>query len=130
MVVENTNIQIDPTSLFTRLIAVVDRSNTVEECFEYELTQEPTSLFKDSFMRKPNKSDRAKVITRDVEHLTSLPTGKKVVDGGALLHQVKWCKSSTYAEVLIQYGNYLEHRYGICTIVFDGYDHWAINQTP
>ena len=85
-------------------------------------TQEPTSLFKDSFMRKPNKSDLAKVITHDVEHLTSLPTGKKVVDGGALLHQVKWCKTSTYAEVLIQYGNYLEHRYGICTIVFDGYD--------
>ena len=38
MVVENTNIQIDPSGLFTRLIAVVARSNTVEECFEYELT--------------------------------------------------------------------------------------------
>ena len=105
-----------------KLIAVVDRSNTVEECFEYELTQEPTSLFKDSFMRKPKKSDLAKFLTYGVEHLKSLPIGKKVVDGGAVLHQVKWAKSSTYAEIQKQYGNYLEHRYGICTIVFDGYD--------
>ena len=50
LVVQDTNVQIDPYGLFTRLIAVVERSKTVEECFEFELTQEPTSLFKDSFM--------------------------------------------------------------------------------
>ena len=35
----------------------MDRSDNMEGYFEYELTQEPTSLFKDQFMRKPNKSN-------------------------------------------------------------------------
>ena len=122
LVIQDTNVQIDPYGLFTRLIAVVERSNTVEECFEFELTVEPTSLFKDSFMRKPNKSDLAKFITYEVEYLDNLPQSKIVIDGGALLHRVKWKKSSTYSEIFVQYANYLINKYGVCTIVFDGYD--------
>ena len=44
LIVQDTNVQIDPYGLFTRLIAVVERSDTVEECFEFELAHESTSL--------------------------------------------------------------------------------------
>ena len=96
LVVQETNVQIDPFGLFTRLITVVECSNIVEAYFEFELTKEPTSLFNYSVMRKPNKSDLAKT---DVEYLDNLPQSKIVVDGGALLHQVKWKKSYAYSEI-------------------------------
>ena len=74
-------------------------------------------------MRKLNKSDLIKLITNDIEHLDSLPPNTKtVIDGGALLHQGKWQKSSTYEEVFNQYCYYLENKYGVCKVIFDGYE--------
>ena len=54
--VSEQSIVIDDDRLFNRLIAIAERSNDLEPYFEYELTNTPASLFKDGFMRKPNKS--------------------------------------------------------------------------
>ena len=47
-----------------------------------------------------------------------------VVDGGALLHKVKWPTDSTFGEIVQIYVNYMTIKYGkfenIC-VVFDGY---------
>ena len=47
-----------------------------------------------------------------------------VVDGGALLHKIKWKTKTTYREICQQYTEYLRRSYGqyskVC-IVFDGY---------
>ena len=48
-----TYVVISPLTLFSRLIAIV---RDAERLFQYELTPEPTSLFKDGMMKKPTES--------------------------------------------------------------------------
>ena len=54
--IENQVIHIDPSMLFTRLIVLLERSERMEDYFQFELTPMPTSLFKDGMMRKSNKA--------------------------------------------------------------------------
>ena len=63
--------------------------------FNYELTAIPTSLFKDCAMRKTTKAQLAKTlmsIVQPSEHNTQL---HHFLDGGALIHTVKWQKGAT-----------------------------------
>lgn len=116
-------VVIDPTLLFTRLIAIAQREDNIEKYFEFELTVVPTSLFKETALRKPTKSQLANVITDGVE-LSQSANDKEatlVLDGGALLHRVKWQKNGTYKDIAYQYIRYVDARYGKCVIVFDGY---------
>ena len=46
--------------LFSRLVVLMQRTNDISSYFAYELAPVPTALFKDSMMRKPNKSFLAK----------------------------------------------------------------------
>ena len=48
-------IVIDPAILFFRLTLIPEQQDNIQQCFQYELTPAPTSLFKDNFMRKPRK---------------------------------------------------------------------------
>ena len=117
------SIVVDDDRLFNRLIAIADRSNDVEPYFEYELTNTPTSLFKDGFMRKPNKSALMHAITKHISQSDDISHRSFVLDGGALLHRVKWQASSTYQYAVSQYCKYIQAKYGTqCTIVFDGYE--------
>src|SRR5271165_3364301 len=47
-----------------------------------------------------------------------------VLDGGALLHRVRWLKNSTYGSVAEQYLQYVVKRHvaSHVSVVFDGYD--------
>ena len=56
VILGNEKVHIDPTSLFSRLILIVERNSNIEY-FQYELAQMPTALFTDYNMRKSNKSD-------------------------------------------------------------------------
>ena len=47
---------ISQTILFSRLTALTNFRDDVEEIFSFELTPEPTSLFKQGMMRKSNKA--------------------------------------------------------------------------
>ena len=93
--------------------------------FEYELTPEPTALFKDGFMRKPNKALLGKALTKNscTTHSALAEKSKYVLDGGALLHRVTWNILSTYNDAIKQYCLYIERKYGKDTlVVFDGYN--------
>ena len=48
--------------------------------------------------------------------------GKYVLDGGALLHKVKWVKGESYKQTFHRYCDHVINKYGISTVVFDGYD--------
>ena len=78
-------IVIDPTALFSRLIVMVQREDDMSTYFQYEMTVEPTSLFKDGLMRKPNKPQLRKALVDDKVN-QSEPRGEYVLDGGALMH--------------------------------------------
>eukprot|EP00795_Rhopilema_esculentum_P008020 gene8020-13930_t len=108
---------------FSRLTALANFQNNVFENFCYELTPEPTSLFKQGMMRKSTKAVLRNHLL-GTENAT-IPTTNDVcvVDGGALLHKVHWPKS-TYSEVLEQYTAFVKQRFGKYTcvsVVFDGY---------
>ena len=47
---------------------------------------------------------------------------KHVLDGGALLHRVKWEKKMTYKEIAKQYVCRVRGKYGKSCIVFYGYE--------
>ncbi|KAG1714706.1 Multidrug resistance-associated protein 1 [Nymphon striatum] len=120
------HICVNPTLLFTRLAAIAQREEDVEQYFDFELTTSPQSLFKNELMRKPNKASLRKVLlTEEIQCSANEVmeiTGKYVLDGGALLHRVHWVKGIKFNEVAKAYVNYIRRNYGSAFIVFDGYD--------
>ncbi len=121
--IDKEKCQINPTNLFSRLIAIIQREEDLSPYFCYELTTFPRSLFKDGIMRKTQKSQFAKIITSDVQPAECNARTKYVIDGGALLHKVKWAKKTTYHDVIMQHVEYVHRKYGHqCCIVFYGYE--------
>ena len=122
--IEKKKYHIDPMKLFSRLIAIVQREEDMIPYFSsYELTAIPTSIFKDGAMRKIQKSQLAKLVTSDVQPAECNMRTSYVIDGGALLHKVKWAKKAAYKDILLQYVQYVHAKYGQHTcIVFDGYE--------
>ena len=116
------------THLFNRLIVLVERTNEMALYFSYELTPLPASLFKDNFMRKPDKASLGKILFKNSQ-VESLPTSVFVLDGGSLLHKVKWPKLISYMDVVRLYATYVNKNYGSgCHIVFDGYESGPSNK--
>lgn len=117
----SVKVAINTSSLFHRLVLVGERTGTVRDCFSYELTPYPMSLFKDELMRKPNKPDLCKSF---IEGLTAemLPSGVlTVVDGGYMLHKVRWNVPSHMADILPLFAQYLRTFGQSVQVVFDGY---------
>ena len=53
--VDEVQVYVSTTVLFTRLAAIAKREENDEKYFDYELTTEPMSLFKKNLMRSPDK---------------------------------------------------------------------------
>ena len=128
--IDKKTVHIDPTILFTRLTAILQGEEDIAEQFRYELTPEPTSLFKEGMMRKVQKSNLRNYILDMVPSCECTDAEVCVVDGGALLHKVSWQSNSKYNEVANQYVSYVKTRYKkyakVC-VVFDGYtDEYSI----
>ena len=116
-------IHIDPTILFSRLTALANFKENIVDNFSYGLTPERTSLFKHVLIWKPNKATLKTHFATKEKAIVPIEFDIYVVDGGALLHNVKWPKT-TYAEVLDRYENYMNRRYSKFAnvmVVFDGY---------
>ena len=87
-----------------------------------ELTTLPAALFKDSLMRKPDKARIGNELTKHAIAEDSAMRGMFVLDGGSLLHKVKWPKVGTY-HVVMCYVRYVRSHFGSkAMIVFDGYN--------
>jgi hypothetical protein len=123
---------IDSEALFSRLLILISRDDNIEPYFKFELAAEPTSLFVDSFFRKTDKSALAREILSESGDCKPQTTPQTfIVDGGFLLHKVKWLVSGTYGDVALQYCHYVKTHYGSdVIIVFDGYDTGASVKDP
>ena len=115
----------EPSIMFNRLITVATREDDLDPIFEFELTYEPMSLFKHGMMRKPDKPSLRKVIMCDEDAVRKENIENPdnyVLDGGALLHRVRWFKGMKFNAVSEVYANYIRKNYrGSVTVVFDGY---------
>ena len=124
--VAGKEVSFNPTALFTRLTALAQREEeNMEDFFSFELTQEPMSLFAKGMMRKPDKPSLRKALMKEegAIHRNQLPSDAVfVVDGGALLHRVRWIKDKTFDELYQVYTRYVRHHYKSCLVVFDGYE--------
>ena len=54
--IDQETVHVEPIIVFSRLLVLLERYEDTTPYFQYELTPFPTSLFKHSVMRKPNKS--------------------------------------------------------------------------
>jgi len=73
-------------------------------------------------MRKADKSVLAKEMRCGFAIEPVMLSMLYVVDGGALLHRVRWLKNSTNAAVVQQYVSYVMSKYGSTSVVvFDSY---------
>ena len=118
---------ISPTILFSRLTALTNFRDDVEENFPFELTPEPTSLFKQGMMRKPTKANLQNHFIESGNPVTLDVRGVCIVDGGMLLRKV-YRPKSTFSDVLDQYISYLRRRcitYKTVSCVFHGYSNYA-----
>ena len=89
--VDEVHVYVSTTVLFTRLAAIAKREENEEKYFDYELTTEPMSLFKNNLTRSPDKPSLRKVLLKDDDAISMNDISKNcifVIDGGALLRRV------------------------------------------
>src|SRR6218665_3048285 len=120
---------IDPVLLFQRFL-VVSQSGELcpEDVIKYELSPYPPSLFEGRYvLRKPEKAQLQEAIQNHVKSsdaavLQSIPkTDHYVLDGGSLLHRLKWREGSKYSSIADSYASFTSNLYGKANVVFDGY---------
>jgi hypothetical protein len=117
--VNNKHIVVDSYIPFDRLLVIIEKFSNIEMNFCYELSSMPMSLFKDGCLRKAAKSVLARELMKGLDVCAgNLSSDLFVIDGGCLLHRVKW--SQAYADVVQQFVNYVRKHCGCnCIIVFD-----------
>lgn len=124
---EGEPITVDPNLLFQRLVKVAQvNPDQLPSCFEYELTNSPTALFDTCGLpREARKGELAKFLFKATKQESAHVLPEKglqhVLDGGALLHRLPWTRSSTYAQVIGSYVDFVQRHYGHAVVVFDGY---------
>ena len=106
-----TYVVISPLTLFSRLIAIARDAERLEQVFQYEVTPEPTSLFKDGMMRKPTKSTLRNSLLYSVPSKTGVNAEACAIDRGALLHKVAWPSSSTYGTIVKEYLKFIKRKF-------------------
>ena len=121
---------IDPALLFQRFLVVSQSGHlNLSEVTEYELSPYPPSLFEaKDCLRKTDKAQLVEAIrnyvtpTSDDAVLETIPvTDHYVLDGGSLLHRLKWTEGSTYSSIADAYAKFTLDLYVHATVVFDGY---------
>ena len=105
------------------MVAIALREDDIVKYFKFEMSPYPPSLFKDGLMRKANKPALRKVLLHDESaiEIDDYQQCSYVLDGGALLHRVRWLNGSTFKELAKCYVEYVRRHYVSATIVFDGY---------
>ena len=140
--VNGKSLYMDPLKLFHRLVLVAERDMEVEESLAYELTPVPLSLFepKTNLMNKANKAsfakEKLKVLTGPCT-IDDKAATVCIIDGGWLLHQVKWQEGERWQDIAnsyVQYVHMLGRNDQYIVVVFDGYssstkDHEHVRRT-
>ncbi|CAK1588860.1 unnamed protein product [Parnassius mnemosyne] len=115
-------VTVNPLTIFQRTVIAKKNDEDVADLLTYELTPFPMSLFHEGVMRKGKKSSLYDVLPVENNAALDLNQTTNVVDGGFLLHRMKWKPSSSVSSICHQYITYVQKHYGTnCMVVFDGY---------
>ena len=125
VICDGERVSVDPQLLFQRLLITAGRDDVIlKHALTFELCNLPLSLFgKDGLMREADKPVLADEVWKKVDGAPQLPgMPKYVLDGGSLVHKVKWCKGDTFINIFNSCINYVTKKYGYgAVVVFDGY---------
>ena len=125
---------IDPALFFQRFLLVSQTGELqLEDVMTYELCPFPMSLFEmKNVMRQPDKPQLAEAIrnqaTNECDNIINqiVPLSDHyVLDGGSLLHRLKWVEGSSYSTIANEYAAFPIKHYGKATVVFDSYGNKA-----
>ena len=90
-------VQIDHYIMFLRCTALAQRENEdITSYFAHGMTAVPTFLFTHFFLRKVDKSELGREIKKNMRNIMSdyatklTPYSMLVIDGGSLLHFMRW----------------------------------------
>ena len=93
---DKATAQIDPSIMFLRCTALAQREHeAITAYFAHGMTAVPTSLFRDFFVMKVDKSELGREIKKNTRNIMSdcatqpTPFSMLVIDGGALLHFIR-----------------------------------------
>lgn len=126
--IQDRAVVINPITLFQRMTIAKHSDKELRDFLRYELSPYPLALFDEHGMRKGTKSSLYKAFTPTEQ--TDLNDTKYVIDGGFLLHRVKWRHGQTYAEICSSYVSYVKSNYkSSAIVVFDGYPDEACGST-
>ena len=123
---EEEKIPVNPLTLFLRLVTLVDRQSEkdISDCFQYELTSHPMSLFKNNDMREAAKCKLKNELVKNVDEAQNngdLQNEYRVLDGGALLWVCDWKKGEKFEIILDRYVQKCKELHA-AVVVFDGYE--------
>ena len=136
--VNGEKMVIDPLKFFNRLIIACEREVKIKDAMRFELTPTPMSLFdSNQMMRKPDKAALARFLKASVDPIENPPATSLVIDGGWLLHSVRWEANVTWkdiAESYLRFVKLISSQHLRITVVFDGYhastkDHEHLRRT-
>lgn len=120
--VHNEPVVVDPLMIFQRTAIAKKSDEDLEDLLCYELSPFPLALFNEGGMRKSKKSALYDALPALSDETINFKTSTNVVDGGFLLHRVKWNVGTKFHSICDQYVAYIHKHYGEnCTVVFDGY---------
>lgn len=128
---EATNVAkdktIDTALLLQRFLVVSQTADiSLDEVMAYELSPYPPSLFgAKHLLHKPNKAQLMAAIkeqSSDDVVLKDVPEVEHyVLDGGSLLHRLRWSEGKTYCSIADNYASFTVKHYSKAMIVFDSY---------
>lgn len=120
---------IDSALMFQRMVIAAQAGDvSLKDALSYELAPYPPALFQSSTM--PLKADKPALAQAILKHSgertdsvlqTPPATDHYVIDGGSLLHRLKWEPNSPYLRIAKSYANFVTARYFRPTVIFDGY---------
>ncbi|KAL8610599.1 hypothetical protein ACOMHN_006318 [Nucella lapillus] len=122
--VRGQEVEVNSTLLFMRVACVINHQEEMEQYLRHEFGSKPPALFNKGIMRKNTKSVLANVLKSKVTPVAAgLQNPYYIIDGGHLLHSVKWPAGSTYDQVCDEYVAHVLNSYGkVSTVIFDGYN--------
>lgn len=96
-------------------------NDELRQYFDYELAPYPLSLFDNAGMRKTTKSKLYDIFIECKTDVNDVTKFFYIIDGGMLLHRLKWEKNQKNSAICHQYVRYLRNNYGTnIKVVFDG----------
>jgi len=128
--IQDRTVVINPTTLFQRMTIVKRSDEELREFLNYELSPYPLSLFDEHGMRKGTKSSLYRAFAPTAQVDLNLNDTKYIIDGGFLLHRVKWHHGKTYADICRGYVSYVKSNYkSNAVVIFDGYPNESYEST-